>query len=116
MIRTVFTGLIPSDSVETETEFIVENNYPNPMVRGYQNTTIGYSIPEEGEIKLLIYNSLGQKVAQKNTNTINKGQITWNVLGDNGTLAAGIYFYQIQFRGNSSGKILKSGFKKMILL
>ena len=116
MIRTVFTGLIPSDSVKKETEFIVKNNYPNPMVRQYQNTTIEYSVPEEGEIKLLIYNSLGQNVAEINTNTTDTRQITWNGVGESGTLAAGIYFYQIQFRSNSTGKILKSGFKKMILL
>ncbi len=113
MIRAIFTGFVSSDSIESGSGLIVENNYPNPFVTGRQNTTIGYSAPEEGEITVFIYNSLGQRVAR--LSTTNTSQIIWNGMGDNGSLAAGVYFYQIHFRSNRTGKTIKSKFSKMIL-
>jgi hypothetical protein len=113
MIRTIFTGLVSSDSIQSGAEFIVENNYPNPFVTGRQNTTIRYTTPEEGEITVFIYNSLGQRIARLNTTDMH--QIIWNGVGDNGSLAAGVYFYRIHFRSNRTGKTIKSKFSKMIL-
>jgi hypothetical protein len=47
-----YTTLSPSD-------FQLENNYPNPF---NPETIIEYKVPKTGQVKLAIFNVLGQKV------------------------------------------------------
>lgn len=93
----------------TPTEFNLENNYPNPF---NPSTTINYTIPKGENVRLEIYNSLGEIV-----NTLLDGykdagnhSIFWNGKDSNGnSLSSGIYFYRLI---NSSNTISK----KMIML
>ena len=84
--------------------FSLEQNYPNPF---NPTTTIEYSIPESGNVKLIIYNSLGEVVET----LVNKFEEagTYNISFDGLNLSSGIYFYRIEAEEFYS-------IKKMILL
>ncbi len=99
-------GFEYSDAVEVETElsYKLSQNFPNPF---NPSTIIEYSIPNSTNVRLSVYNSLGQKVAT----LLNKKQRAGKheVQFDASNLSSGIYFYKLQ-----SGKFVST--KKMILL
>lgn len=101
-----------SQIVEVEmlpTRFSVEQNYPNPF---NPSTKIRFSLPEESNVKLTIYNNLGQVVNRAVNESFNAGS---NVVELNATsLSSGIYFYEINATG-MSGKVYKQT-RKMILM
>lgn len=97
------------DDHSQATGFILKQNYPNPFNAG---TVIHYNIPGDGETKLTIYNSIGEKICTLINSIKNAGEhsIYWNGLDDFGQLAAnGIYIYNLR-TGNASLS------KKMIVL
>jgi hypothetical protein len=76
--------------------FSLEQNYPNPF---NPSTIIKFSLPEPSNVKLDIYNSIGQKVITLIDKYMQPGFYLqqWNgedVFGE--PLASGIYFYIIQ--------------------
>ena len=85
-------------------DFKLSQNYPNPF---NPSTTISFSIPENGHVKLIIFNTLGRQVATLIDNEVNTGRhcIIWNA----GNAASGVYFYRIMYKG----KLL---YNKMLLL
>ena len=92
------------------TEFSLEQNYPNPF---NPTTTIEYRIKEISDVKLVVYNILGQKVVELVNTRQAPGvyQVVWD--GTNRfkqRVATGIYFYRLQ----SGGKIIDT--KKMLLV
>ncbi|HVO75147.1 MAG TPA: T9SS type A sorting domain-containing protein [Ignavibacteriaceae bacterium] len=91
-----------SDAIPAQ--FILEQNYPNPF---NPSTIIKFSIPEEGNVKLTVFNLLGQRVAELVNSFLKAGphSYIWNA----SDMASGIYFYQL-----NSGR--SSSVKKMILL
>lgn len=100
-----------------EDDFIVKNEYPESFIlnQNYPNpfnpaTTISYSIKEEGNVKLEIYNILGQKIKTLVDKYQNSG--SYEIKIDNSdmkNLSSGIYFYRLFTNGSSQTK-------KMILL
>ena len=85
-------------------EYALMQNYPNPF---NPTTTIEYSIPENGNVKLKIYNSLGEEVATLVNEYKTAGNYKINF--DASALPSGIYFYRINANNFSS-------VKKLILL
>jgi hypothetical protein len=83
-----YTTLTPSD-------FQLENNYPNPF---NPETIIEYKVPKTGQVKLAIFNVLGQKVktlvdAHQLAGIYN---VMWDGKDESGNkLATGVYFYQL---------------------
>ncbi len=85
-----------SNQVYADFDFIPDRvtlaqNYPNPF---NPSTTIKYSIPVEANVKLAVYNSLGEKVTDL-VNTVQSNgnyQVTWNAENS----ASGIYFYRLE--------------------
>lgn len=89
--------------------FELFSNYPNPF---NPSTTISYYLPKATQVKLVIYNLLGQEVET----LVNKEQpagkhfINWDGKNQAGqTVSAGLYIYRVE-----AGTVSKSG--EMILL
>lgn len=71
------------------------NSYPNPF---NPSTTISYSIPDDGEISLTIYNAKGQLVNTLVSEYKSKGnyQVAWHGKDSNGSsVASGLYFTRL---------------------
>jgi len=71
--------------------FKLEQNYPNPF---NPTTTIQYSIPERGEVEIIVYDALGDEIKTLISGDHDAGiyEVEFNATG----LASGIYFYQIK--------------------
>ncbi|MBE0571467.1 MAG: T9SS type A sorting domain-containing protein [Ignavibacteriaceae bacterium] len=85
--------------------YALEQNYPNPF---NPSTVIEFSLPEDvANVKLSIYNALGEKVAELvNTSlTAGKYQYQWNAQ----SVATGMYIYELRTEKFNA-------IKKMILL
>jgi len=82
----------------------LSQNYPNPF---NPITTIKYSIPAASDVRLDIFNVLGQRI----TTLINEKQQSgeYSIIWDASNIASGIYFYRL----TTKEKILT---KKMVLL
>jgi photosystem II stability/assembly factor-like uncharacterized protein len=80
-------------------EYSLEQNYPNPF---NPTTTIKYSIPNDGLVKLKVYDLLGREVKELlNSNQIaGYYTIEWDGTNNNGIKAAsGVYFYKLESEG-----------------
>ena len=76
--------------------FGLDQNMPNPF---NPSTTIGYQLPESGQVHLSIYNLLGQEVRTLVDATLEAGYYTldWDGRDDFGRqLASGIYLYRMR--------------------
>ena len=98
----------PYSTVDLPSNFDLENNYPNPFSN---STTITVKLNIEGEIKLEIYNILGQSViiladCHYPANTYN---FVWDGRDSFGQLVAdGIYIYHL--KSDLDEKIIKTSF------
>jgi hypothetical protein len=75
--------------------FALHQNYPNPF---NPVTTIRYDVPEQSNVRVDIYNVLGQKVAELVNKNHQPGFYTVNWDGTNmvgNALGSGMYFYRI---------------------
>ena len=82
-----------NESIEDK-NFHLEQNYPNPF---NPYTSINYSLSSNGQISLIVYNSLGQIVKTLENGYKQKGSYT--VSFDGSALPSGIYFYQLSSKG-----------------
>jgi hypothetical protein len=68
----------------------LQQNYPNPF---NPSTTIEYSIADEGQVMLKIFDILGREVAELVNEVKSPG--TYSVSFDGLRLASGVYIYQL---------------------
>ncbi len=76
-------------------------NYPNPF---NPTTTISYSLPEESNVCIEIYNIKGQKVKQLVNEHKESGHhaIKWNGTDENNkSVGSGVYFYKVKTEKSS---------------
>ncbi len=73
------------------TSYALSQNYPNPF---NPSTTISFTLPQASDVKLAVYNVLGQEVAVLLNGAVNAG--THNVRFDASNLASGMYVYLIE--------------------
>jgi len=96
------TNMIPK-------HFVLNENYPNPF---NPITTIQYEIPNDGNVRLVIYNILGQEVITlvNYEQWAGKYSVRWDGINQYGNqVASGTYFYFLKTNNNQS-------VKKMLLL
>ena len=91
------------------TEFSLEQNYPNPFNPA---TTIEFSLPADAQVKIIVYNLVGEKVAEITNKDYTAGnhKIDFNA----SQLTSGVYLYKID-AVDVSGKSYNS-IKKITLL
>lgn len=86
---------IPPCNVGMEEEqmngLVLGDAYPNPSGT---TTTVGYNLPENGEVNLVLRDVLGNEI-QTQTGSQQQGYNTWTI--DVSNLADGVYFYTLQF-------------------
>lgn len=72
-------------------EFRLGQNFPNPF---NPSTTIRYTVPKKADIRISVYNSLGEKVTDlvKSVKLPGEYEVVWNAKG----VASGIYFYRLE--------------------
>ena len=96
----IVTNYSPTTDIENDlknvSDFNLEQNYPNPF---NPSTKIQFSIPEPGNVKLIVYNLLGQEIKtlvnefkESGTHTIDFDAVAQN---------SGVYFYKIESNGFS---------------
>ena len=72
--------------------YALQQNYPNPF---NPSTTIEFSLPEDvNNVKLSIYNALGEKVAELVNTSLSAGRYQYNWNAKN--VAAGMYIYELR--------------------
>ncbi len=72
-------------------DFKLNQNYPNPF---NPSTTVSFTIPKASNVKLNIYNQIGQQVVELENRNLEAGSYnyTWNAVNQ----SSGIYFYELQ--------------------
>jgi hypothetical protein len=101
--------LSADESAPMAQEFELHGNYPNPF---NPSTTIKFSTEVFSDVKVTIYNTLGQEVTTLFNNVMNAGtyELNWFGRDKNGAaVPTGMYFYRIQ----SNDRVLDG---KMLLL
>jgi hypothetical protein len=78
--------------------FAMSQNYPNPF---NPSTTIRYDLPYRSHVRLIVFNTLGQQVAELVNGEIDPGYHNVMFVGRN--LASGVYLYRIQVRPLDTG-------------
>lgn len=99
------------DNVQIPTSIELFDNYPNPF---NPTTTIQFSTNVTSDVTLSVYNLLGQLVTEMKKSNVPAGfdKFEFNAKG----LSSGVYFYQLRVKNATSGQIVDSKVKKMVLL
>jgi len=101
-------GIVVSNESENQSQlaasFELNQNYPNPF---NPSTRIDFSLPSQSNVKLEVFNVLGQKVATLANEVMSSGKHSVNF--DATSFASGMYLYKI-----TAGSFVSS--KKMMLI
>jgi len=84
------------DSTKPVSEYALNPNYPNPF---NPQTTIAYQLPQAGQVKIAVYNLLGQQIRTlvMEYQPAGRYQVQWDARNEQGKLVAnGVYLYQMQ--------------------
>jgi hypothetical protein len=85
-----YSKIVEAD-LGTPKTFELSQNYPNPF---NPSTTIRFNLPEAGNVKLIIYNILGQEIQTLVNEFKEAGVHTVNF--DASDLNSGLYIYKLQ--------------------
>jgi hypothetical protein len=88
--RDIAASIGVGTDVNLPSEFALHQNYPNPF---NPMTEISFSLPNASDVKLEIYNTMGQRVATLVDDRLPAG--THSVTWDASSKASGIYFYRL---------------------
>ena len=76
------------------TSYVLQQNFPNPF---NPTTEIIYQLKEKGQVKLIVYNTLGREIATL-VDEMQEAGIHHTVFNAQG-IPSGIYFYRLQING-----------------
>ena len=109
MMRPFHVGPIPQGKVSGDviagvTEYSLDQNYPNPF---NPSTTINFSVPQNSQVTLKIYDVLGKEVSTLINQVVPAGnhEVQFDATG----LPSGVYFYNL-----TAGNFVEN--KKMMLM
>jgi flagellar hook assembly protein FlgD len=96
--------------MELPQDFVLEQNHPNPF---NPSTTFRYGLPTQSEVRLTIYDILGQKVQEVMHGIQDAGyhEIEWSA-----NVASGLYLYQLDATSITETGKKYTQMKKMVLL
>lgn len=80
----------PTENGALPTVYNLEQNYPNPF---NPSTDIAFALPNAGQVKLVVYNILGQEVATLIDGHMEAGNHSVTFEADN--YSSGVYFYRL---------------------
>lgn len=111
----VRSNMISKEVAVTENDGIIKDfnlngPYPNPF---NPSTKIGFSLPEQSNVSLKVFNIQGREIATLASGTKEKGNYT--TLFNGSKLGSGIYIYKLTANGLESGKLFND-IKRMILI
>jgi hypothetical protein len=87
------TESVGIETLEENNAFTLGQNIPNPA---NENTLINYSVPEAGEVIFHVHSISGQLLYSKTIETQRGNQ---SIELNTSTLAAGVYFYSMEYKG-----------------
>lgn len=91
------------------TDFSLSQNYPNPF---NPSTKISFSLPQQANVQLEVFNLLGQKITTLVNQKMNAGKHTIDFNASD--LAGGVYLYSLKAQDNNG--VVTSITKKMTLI
>ncbi len=96
--------------VSLDGNFVLNGNYPNPF---NPETKISFSVYEEGDVKITVYDMLGREIEILENRSFSQGSyVTGWYAGDN---ANGVYIVKLEGISSSTGRVY-SDIKKLVLL
>jgi hypothetical protein len=90
----IVVGVAAKPKPQQPTSFVLEQNYPNPF---NPTTTISFSLARKSNVKLVLYNVLGDMVQEIAAGEYHAGQ--HEVVFNAGELATGLYLYKLEADG-----------------
>lgn len=106
--RFTYSGTVEAE-VSLPLQFALDQNYPNPF---NPSTSIQFSVPVDAQVKIGVYNLVGEKVAEVVNKDFSAG--THKVDFEATSFTSGIYFYRLDATGIDGETY--SSVKKMTLL
>jgi hypothetical protein len=94
----ISTGIISAGD-GMPSEYSLAQNYPNPF---NPSTTIRFAIAKDGDVDLILYNILGEKIADLIHQRLAAG--TYQVKFDASRYSSGVYFYTLRSGGYTSSR------------
>ena len=112
-------GVVNSVTPEGEQEVIpreytLSQNYPNPF---NPSTSIEFRLPVNSDVRITIYNLLGQAVVELVNEEVNSGSysVVWDGTDKSGIqVSSGVYLYKMQATGTNGEEFQQ--IRKMVLL
>jgi hypothetical protein len=91
-------------------EYNISQNYPNPF---NPSTTIKYSLPVESQVRINVYNALGERIEELVSKSQSSGnyEVTWNAQ----SYSSGIYYYSFEVN-SADGSQSHREMKKIVFL
>ena len=108
------TTSVEDDLALVPKEFALSQNYPNPF---NPYTTINFSLPVTSNVKLTVYNILGEVVNVLFDKEFQSGNynVIWNADDQFGRkVSSGVYFYELRASSDNGNEF--NQFRKMVLL
>jgi len=91
-------------------EYFISQNYPNPF---NPSTVIKYSLPEESNVRIIIYNSLGKEIGILADDTLQAGNYEklWNA----DVFSSGVYYVKMNAESLDSEKKFTNVIKMLFI-